>query len=646
MFDAHCPLVFDTLLTFFIFFVAAGVGGALARRLRLPVSEPLEYGLLALTLGLGAVSYIPFALFALHVGSPHIVMGALFLAAAIVFPDSITLIRGLGRRAALCWREKGGCPGWIRLIVAASFVMLVPVFVRALSPPADPDALTYHLTGPARYLQAHGFVATPTYLQLDWPLGVEMLFALGLSAIRYYAAGLIQFGLGLTTIGLVYCLGRRAHSAAVGAIAAALAFWLLRQEMSAAYVDIGLALYATASVYALWLGLLASRQEELGLPAPEVDSGGQWFLLSALLAGFAASTKLSGVIFVFLPAVVVAIFATGRAGSWKALRGGALYAGIGLLVALPWYIRCWVQTGDPVFPYLHSVFHDRYWDAAAQARMTTYFQALNSFHAARLPAHVILMARAIGGALMALIGLAVALPRGSRPVRPIIAWVFGASMLIVLGLGIYVRFMTPVAPALCVLIAWAIRKPLSGSLAPWAAAVVVCLLLLGLGGVPTSGMHLKDLPAVATDFKDARQRVKVATGLDTRGHFLSVTENLPFYAVSLYVNEETKPDDVIVVATWEQYGAWIDRPTLRTQIWIQDALRYDDDLLPDDLRRFHAKYLVLAPGLWRGSIPQSGMNREDALRAKREFPKLVEIVNRFGEPLQEVNGYDVFRLHL
>ena len=107
-------------------------------------------------------------------------------------------------------------------------------------------------------------------------------------------------------------------------------------------------------------------------------------------------------------------------------------------------------------------------------------------------------------------------------------------MLIVLGLGIYVRFLLPVAPAFCFLLAWALRKQLGTTTpAQWTAAGAVVGAILGLGGIPIEGHSLRDLPAFTKEFKDAWRDLPAAIGREIpRPLFLIDTHSMRLRCIS------------------------------------------------------------------------------------------------------------------
>ena len=66
----HIPLLSDTAITLLMFCIGAGLGARLLRILRVPIQEPLERGVFATALGLGTLSYVPFLLFSVGIGTP------------------------------------------------------------------------------------------------------------------------------------------------------------------------------------------------------------------------------------------------------------------------------------------------------------------------------------------------------------------------------------------------------------------------------------------------------------------------------------------------------------------------------------------------------------------------------------------------
>src|SRR5207249_4375846 len=89
-----------------------------------------------------------------------------------------------------------------------------------------------------------------------------------------------------------------------------------------------------------------------------VDRRLPWLTLAGLLAGFALSTKLSAVLLLLPVGAVIAIRALTDARRRSA--GGCLALlsfGCSLLVSgAPWPVLRFVQTGNPVFPFLNGVF--------------------------------------------------------------------------------------------------------------------------------------------------------------------------------------------------------------------------------------------------------------------------------------------------
>lgn len=646
---ARVPLVFDTLVTLLLFIVGAALGRRLLRGLRVEIDEALERGFFAAALGMGALTYLPFALFALGIGYPPVVVGAALLLAVALLPEEARIVRGAWRGLTTSvreWRQRG--PAWTWVLGIALAPLLLVTFLQALCPPTDPDGLSYHLTAPLRYLNAGRFFYMPTFLHVHWPLSIEMLFGLGLAFNAHYAASMVQFGLGLLLLLGTYALGRRIASPAVGWLAAALLFAFLRGQMTMAYIDLGLALLTLASVFAFfrgWQGLQTASpaREAWGVAAPEPDADAwrRWWRLSAILAGLTATTKLPGILTVGVLAAFVfltlwGVGATQAAGQGRlrfALQPAVGYLAVGLLVVAPWFLRCWALTHDPFFPYFWLVFGARDWDAAAHQRLNEYFQMFNTLRTWNPTPERVVRARAIACLGLAVIGAALGFWRATRPVRPLLAFLFTTAFLQVATSGIYIRYFLPLFAFAILMLLWALRQPLARSAGvAWAIALLIALRLWG-PNVPR---------IVRGTLADGREGLRVALGSVSRDAYL---ERLPIYPTLRWANANLPPDATLILGVWDPYAALVERSTLTTNVWVQNALRFDSlPHLLDDVRRLHATHLLLHYD--PPPPPGAFVNKEDSLRKQTEMALLETLARQYGTPLYSQNGYTLYALRL
>jgi 4-amino-4-deoxy-L-arabinose transferase-like glycosyltransferase len=254
-------------------------------------------------------------------------------------------LAGLG-----AWREVGRMVrpllGSSRWRAAAVGLAAAPFFVLALYPPTAFDETLYHLPYVLEFVRTGGVPFLPDLRYPVFPQLAEILMAAVLALTgRDTATHLVQWLATGTAAVLLVAWGKRAFSPAAGWSAAALflGYPIVIYLAMTGYIEAELALFVTAGLYSL------ERWREEGR--------GGWLLLAAVFAGSAAGTKYHGLFFVAAFAAELLVVAP-RGDKVRTLLRFSAAAG---LVLAPWYVRTFLHTGNPVFPFLPSLFGEGAW---------------------------------------------------------------------------------------------------------------------------------------------------------------------------------------------------------------------------------------------------------------------------------------------
>jgi len=252
------------------------------------------------------------------------------------------------------------------LIISVQILALV----AALAPPTATDTLLYHLALPKAYVAGRGMVEVPGNIASYYPLGVEMHSVWAMLAggplsprVGEAAAGATIFAfaplLTLVTYGWA-----RARGLDIGpsAVAAAIVATIPSAYLISAsgFTDLALAGYTVLALAA------AGRWWTTG--------DRRWLVIVAAAAGWALSAKLSAASLVVSLAVLVLLrgLQAGREMPVASRRpiGPLVLTGLGALAAAgilasPWYVRTWLRSGSPLFPFYPGLWPGQApgWDA-------------------------------------------------------------------------------------------------------------------------------------------------------------------------------------------------------------------------------------------------------------------------------------------
>jgi hypothetical protein len=94
-----------------------------------------------------------------------------------------------------------------------------------------------------------------------------------------------------------------------------------------------------------------------------------------ILAGLAGGSKIMGLL---IPALVglgvLAVLFRRRAALGRAAGVSLTYGALVLVLLSPWYVRNWVETGNPLFPFGQKLFAGAHWSVAAEDYLNLYYE--------------------------------------------------------------------------------------------------------------------------------------------------------------------------------------------------------------------------------------------------------------------------------
>ncbi len=222
-------------------------------------------------------------------------------------------------------------------------------WLMCLKPEVSADGIAMHLAVPMHMAKWHGwhFDVTRTSLAV-MPMGADwcssMLYGIG----GEYAAKLLPLFFLAVTLVLLFAMCRRWVSAPVAL------------SISAVYAATPLVQLTTGSLFAENLLVLLLLAAVYAILEAEHSRQPAWLAVAAMMLGAAMSVKFGAIAFVVPCAVWMLSTAYGLRQVSGVARHVALAAGLFAVLACPSYFTAFLKTGNPVFPFLNTVFRSPY----------------------------------------------------------------------------------------------------------------------------------------------------------------------------------------------------------------------------------------------------------------------------------------------
>lgn len=230
-------------------------------------------------------------------------------------------------------------------------ILVASICILAWVPPVSRDALVHHLAVPKLWLKHGGIYEIPDLVFSYYPMGLDILYMIPLYFGNDILPKFIHFAFALGTAWLIFTyLTKRLGGfyAILGGLLFLSTPVIVKLSITV-YVDLGLLFFSTA-------GLMYT------LKWHEDSHHPKHLVMAALCIGMALSTKYNGLIVLLLLTLLVIFIAfrgiaEGKHTPSRAVLTSVLFIVIAGLVYLPWGIKNFIWTGNPVFPLFDNWFN-------------------------------------------------------------------------------------------------------------------------------------------------------------------------------------------------------------------------------------------------------------------------------------------------
>ncbi len=557
-----------------------GLGSVVVSRIELPQSSEHSHILeLALKTAVGAAvwSLIWFALGTAGLYTGWAAFGSL-VAGFVVTLFGLRRLREARKESKV--PERAGRVDKLLLILIT--IPMALSFVASLAPPTSKDTLLYHFAVPKTFVLqgSNAFIEgnIASYLALGTEMHTVWAMLLG-GAVNERAGeaagGAVVWAFFPLLLAVIFGFAREAGVERRWALIATLMVATVPTAYhvaASAYTDLALAVFVTLAVYSLtrWW------------KTPQTG----WLILIAIFLGAGLSAKLT-TLFVIAAFALVILLRVRKAQETDPDRIGTIAIGglaallLAGVIASPWYLRTWVETGSPVFPFYMNI-----WPAEApgwDAERSQLFQLMNAQYGGDPKTVVDYVAAPWNISIVAqpefashfdgVLGIAFLI---GLPLMIFGLWKFELRIEAKICIGVAVvmflfwlfssqqlRYLLPLLPITAVAIAAAITAMSQRSDTLRAAARYSLTAAAVAGIVVSAAWFLNKAP------------VRVVLGGETRDDYL--TRNIDYYPYYHWLNTETEPEAKVWLINMRRDTYHLQRPhvsdylfedwTLRQLVW-------------------------------------------------------------------------------
>jgi 4-amino-4-deoxy-L-arabinose transferase-like glycosyltransferase len=367
--------LFDLLLAIGLALLSLGVGRYVCGRLKVEFSGVAEELTFSILIGSGVV------------GMGIMALGLVGLLRAVAVAPLLLIflllsIRGLWELKTLLRKGTKELTDakWLIAVSLLFALLIIPLLLRAATPPYSPDEGIYQLAVPKLFVEQGRIFPTYDNFSGALPMLIHMHYVICLMAKAEIAAKIFSLLLAVTTALTLYAFGKRFFGRVTGLFALFIFFaaGMVVEVAVTARIDVTLAGMLFGATYALIVWLETQSRS--------------WLYIAGTLGGFSLGLKYSAILWLLLLGVMLVVEKVRRAlaspGSghtkvrptFSLIKDGALFFAIAVIIASPWYIKNAVWFHNPIYPYFTGEVAEyeagklRYFNLDDEKRIARHFE--------------------------------------------------------------------------------------------------------------------------------------------------------------------------------------------------------------------------------------------------------------------------------
>jgi len=349
-----------------ILFCEFGWGALLLKIIKYPKKDNSNYWVYALAFGHGILAHLILTISAM--GLLYKITGFLVLLVSFFISVFEIYQNRIHIKKIIFEVKKPVSINWFSLLLFCSILLSIifPLISDALLPPSNWDEVAYHLAIPKIYIDNHQLTYIPFIPYSNWPLETEMLFTLCLLLKWESVAHMVVWASLLIICFQLYAFGKKLGSSQGGLISTAIfaSTPMVMMLAGTGLIELPLTLFTLLATTAL-------------IEWNETGEHSLW-VMSAICGGFAASTKLNAALVpLILGIIFILMMVKSKERFLFILKRFSGYGLLAFLVVSPWYLKSWIFTGNPLWPFLYQYIPSAHWDALGMQYLMEFIQSPN-----------------------------------------------------------------------------------------------------------------------------------------------------------------------------------------------------------------------------------------------------------------------------